>query len=111
MANGNGTQKKLLVSVAASRPAAGAPHPLLQLFLGATDAALACLDLLCVFYPADELIAGQGGDVLPSIERHLIADQRSAQVDRKFVNHSSRNSLTSHRAKIAPAATPLFSRR
>ncbi len=106
----SGTQKKLLLSVAASRPATGAAHPLLELLLGATDSALARLLLLRIFHPTDELVTGQRRDVLPDIERHLITEERSSQVDREFVNHSSRNSLTSHRAKIAPGGSEISRR-
>ncbi len=74
-------------AVLATRPAAGSTHTLFQLFLGAADATLARLLLLGVFDPADELVAGQGSDVLPRRQRRVVVEQRRSQVGRKFVHH------------------------
>src|SRR5689334_8386446 len=51
------------LAVLAARPAAGSAHAFLELFAGATDAALAGRLLLGVLDPADELVARQRRDV------------------------------------------------
>ena len=64
------------VAVLASRPAAGPALALLQLLLGPPNAALSGALLFGILDPADELVAGQGRDVLPGIECRGIGDQR-----------------------------------
>ena len=64
------------LAVLAAWPAAGPTLAFLQLFLGPTNAAFSGRRLLGVLDPADELVAGQGCDVLPGIERRRVGDQR-----------------------------------
>ena len=52
-------------------PAAGTAKALLELLAGPPDTALARGLLLGILDPADELVARQGGDVLPGIERRV----------------------------------------
>ena len=68
------------VAVLAPRPAAGSALAFFQLFLGPANAALSGRFLLGILDPADELVARQGCDVLPSIECRRVGDQRLAQV-------------------------------
>ena len=65
-------------SVRAARPAARTPLTLFQFLLGTTNATRPGHLLLGVFYPADELVACEGGDVLPGIESRGIRHQGGA---------------------------------
>jgi hypothetical protein len=60
------------LTVTASWPAAGPTLALLQFLLGAADPAFARLLLLGIFDPANELIAGQRCDVIPSLKRDRV---------------------------------------
>ena len=60
----------------AAGPAARPPLTFLQLLSGPTDATFPGCILLGILDPADEFVASQGSDVLPSSERCRIADQR-----------------------------------
>src|SRR4051794_38005624 len=84
------------LAMLAPRPAAGPALTFLQLFLRSPNAALPCRLPLGVLDPADELVAGQGRDVLPCTERRLVADQRLPQIRRQLVNHSTGDSLATH---------------
>jgi len=77
------------LAVLAAGPAAGAAHAFFELFLGATDAAVSRGLLLGVFDPADELVAGERGDVLPRRERGRILEQRGAQIAWKRVHYAA----------------------
>ena len=61
-------------AVAAPRPAAGPTLAFLQLLLGSANAAFSSHLLLGIHDPADELVAGQGRDVLPGIECRGVGD-------------------------------------
>src|SRR5687768_16604030 len=60
------------LAVVASRPAAGATLAFLELLLCPANAALPRRLLLGILDPADELVAGQGRDVLPCVERRCV---------------------------------------
>ena len=68
-------------------PAAWPTLAFFQFLLGPTNAPVPRHLLLGVLDPADELVAGQGRDVRPDIERHGIGDQCPSQVRRKLVDH------------------------
>ena len=68
------------VAVLAPGPAAGPALAILQLLLGPANATFSGRLLLGILDPADELVARQGCDVLPSIECGGVGDQRLAQV-------------------------------
>jgi tetratricopeptide (TPR) repeat protein len=87
--------------VCAPGPAAGPSHAILQLFLGPANSALARLLLLGILDPANELVAGQGRDVLPGDECRLVADQRRAQVSRQLVHDPAGDSWTGHDNTVA----------
>src|SRR6187549_2859957 len=88
------------LAVHAPRPAAGSALAFLQLFPRAANAAFSGRLLLGVLDPADELVARQGGDVLPGVERRGAARQRRAQVRRERVHHSTGKSLAAHTARV-----------
>src|SRR3954462_6391480 len=88
-------------AVAASGPAARPTLAFLQLFLGSANAPFSGLLLLCILDPADELIAGQGRDVIPGVERRRIGDQRFAQFFRNFVHDPTGHSLALHKTTLA----------
>jgi len=85
----------------ATGPAAGPALAFLQLLLGPSDASLPGCPLLGVLDPADELVPGQGRDVLPGIERRGVGDQRPAQVGGQFVHHPTRDALAAHGPIVA----------
>ena len=80
------------LAVLAPRPAAGPALAFLQLLLGPPNAALSGGRLLGILDPADELVAGQGRDVLPGIECRGVGDQRLAQVRGQLVHHPTGHS-------------------
>jgi hypothetical protein len=86
--------------VLAARPAARAAHAFLELFAGAADAALAGGLLLGVFDPADELVAGQRGDVKPRGERVVAAAEALAQVGGELVDDATGQLLRLGRSAI-----------
>src|ERR1700724_38502 len=88
------------VAVLAPRPAAGPALAFLQLFLGPPNAALSSPVLLGILDPADELVAGQGRDVLPGIECRAVGDQRVTQVRGQFMHHPTGHPLAAHRAMV-----------
>src|ERR1700738_1496264 len=112
------------LAVLAPRPAAWPSLAFLQFLLGPANAALASHLLLGILDPADELVARQGRDVFPGIERGPVGDQRLAQVGGQLVHHAARHSLAAHAlrgtrsqallvrqvtsplAAVAPAANP-----
>ena len=67
-------------------PAAGSTLTFLQFLPGPANATFSGHLLLGILNPADELVAGQRGDVLPGIESCGIGDQLRAQVSWKFVH-------------------------
>ena len=89
------------LAVLAPRPAAGPALAFLQFLLGPPDAALSGGRLLGILHPADELVAGQGRDVLPGIECRGVGDQRLTQVRGQLMHHPARHSLAAHRATVA----------
>jgi hypothetical protein len=84
------------VAVPASRPAARSTLTFLQLLLGPSNSAFSGHRLLRILDPADELIAGQRSDVLPSIECRGVGDQCLAQVCGKFVHRPTGHSVAAH---------------
>jgi len=82
--------------VLTSRPAAGPALTFLELLLGSANAALSGHLSLGILDPADELVSGQGCDVVPCVERLGVGDQRLAQVRRQFVHHPTGQSLAAH---------------
>lgn len=102
------------LAVLTSRPAAGPALAFLQLLLGPPDAALSGGLLLGILDPADELVAGQGRDVLPGIECRRVGDQCLTQVRGQFMHHPPGHSLAAHwpivvsrgQARSPSAATP-----
>ena len=85
----------------ASWPAAGPTLAFLQLLLGPANAAFSGHLLLGILNPADELVTGQGRDVLPGIECRGIGDQRLTQVPWKPVHHPTGHSRAAHRGTVA----------
>jgi hypothetical protein len=79
-------------------PAAGSTLTVLQLLLGPTNAACSCRRLLGILDPADELVPGQGCDVLPGIEGREVGDQRLPEICGKHVHHPTGHSRGAHRA-------------
>ena len=88
------------VAVLAPWPAAGPALAFLQLLLGPPNPALASRLLLGILNPADELVAGQGRDVPPGIERRGVGDQRLTQVCRQFMHHPTGHFLSAHRPMV-----------
>ena len=74
---------------------------LLQLLTSSNDAAFSSLGLLCVFDPADELIAGERGDVIPSNERRRIGDQHATQVVGQLVHDATGHLFAAHASTLA----------
>jgi hypothetical protein len=91
-----GTLPTGVVAVLAPRPAAGPALAFLQLLLGPPNAALSGPVLLGILDPADELVAGQGRDVLPRIECRSARDQRLAQVRGQLMHHPAGHFLAAH---------------
>jgi len=94
------------LAMPAPRPAAGPTLAFLQLLLGAANAAFSGHLLLGVLDPADELVAGQRRDVLPSIECRGVGHQRLAQVCGKPVHYPARHTLAAHAATVASRCEP-----
>ena len=90
----------LALAVRAPRPAAGPALSFFQLLLGPANPALPGLVLLGILDPADELVAGQGRDVLPGIEGRAVGDQRLAKVRGQLVHDAGGDSLATHRAMV-----------
>jgi hypothetical protein len=89
----------------ATWPTAGTPHTFFQLLLGPANTAFARLFLLGILYPTDELVAGQGCDVLPRIQCGVVSNQRLAEIARELVHHPTRNSLPAHSATVVEERT------
>lgn len=83
-------------AMAAAWPTTRPSHAFLQLFLGSADPALSGLLLLCILHPADELVSGERRDVVPSVERGRIGDQRLAQIVGELVHDTTGDSLAAH---------------
>ncbi len=84
------------LAVLAPWPAAGSTLAFLELLLGPANATFSGGLLLGVLDPADELVAGERGDVLPGIKRRRVGDQRPAQVLWKLVHHPTGHSRAAH---------------
>src|SRR5277367_2109860 len=84
----------------APRPATRSALALFELLLGAANAALSGGLLLGVLDPADELVARQGGDVLPGSECSGVGDQRPAQVCGQPVHYPAGYQLATHGASV-----------
>src|SRR6202042_1402138 len=95
------------LAVAAAWPAARPALTVLQFFSGPADAAFSRLVLLGVLDPADELIPGQGRDVLPRIQRRRAGDQGLAQVRGKLVHHPAWHLLAAHYVTLARSTAGL----
>jgi len=80
----------------ATGPAAGSTLALFEFFIGSSNSTLAGGLLLGVFDPADELVAGEHGDVVPGCERCGVRSQRLAEVGRKWVHDTTRNVGVAH---------------
>lgn len=93
----------LALSVRAARPTARSALSPFELFLSSSDAPLAGRRLLRVFNPADELVASQRRDVVPSLQRRRVTDKRGAQVGRKLMNYATGHRYSGH--------TPILPRR
>jgi len=87
--------------VLAPWPAAGPTLAVLQLLLGPADATCSSRRLLRILDPADELVAGQGCDVIPRIECDGVGDQRVPEVGWKLVHHPTGHSRGAHEATVA----------
>src|SRR5271165_4545635 len=96
------------VAVLAPRPAAGPALAFLQLLQGPPNAALSGPVLLGILDPADELVAGQGRDVLPSVECRAVGDQRLTQVRRQLMHDSTGHSLAAHRLMVMSRGQACF---
>src|ERR1700682_6158591 len=95
-------------AVLTTRPAAGPALAFLQLLPGPPNAALSGRLLLGVLDPADELVAGQGRDVLPGIECRGVGDQRLTQVRRQLMYHPTGHPLAAHRPMVVSRGQALF---
>jgi len=67
-------------AMTAPGPAARAPHAVLELFLSPAYPPLSRRGLLRVLDPADELVASERCDVVPSLESDRVGEERGAQV-------------------------------
>ncbi len=102
--SGNSTTPQLSAGALAVRAPWPATRPtlaFLQLLLRSANAAFSGRLLLGVVDPADELVAGERGDVLPGIERRGVGDQRPAQVSWKLVHYPTGHSRAAHRVTVA----------
>jgi hypothetical protein len=95
------------VAVLAPRPAAGPALAFLKLLLCPPNAALSGGLTLGILDPANELVASQRRDFLPSVECRRVGDQRLAQVSRQFVHHPTGHSLAAHRPMVVSRGTVL----
>jgi hypothetical protein len=93
--------------VLAPRPAAGPALAFFELLLGPANAPLSSHLLLGILDPADELIAGQRGDVPPGSERLGVRYQRRAQVCRQLVHHPTRHPVASHGVRVTRRASKM----
>jgi hypothetical protein len=71
-----------------------------QLLLCPANAAFSRVRVFGVLDPADELVAGQRRDVLPSVECRGITDQCGAQVRGQLMYHPSGNALAAHEVRV-----------
>jgi hypothetical protein len=88
------------VPVLAPRPAAGPALAIFQLLPSPANATLPGRLLLGILDPADELVARQRCDVLPSIERRRVGDQHLAQVCGQLVHYSTGHSRATHTGTV-----------
>ncbi len=94
------------LAVLAPGPAAGTALAFLELLLGAPNAPLSGGFLLGVLDPADELVAGQGSDVLPGIECRCVRDQRLTEVRRQLMYDPTGHALATHRHMVVSRDGP-----
>jgi len=90
-------------AVLAPGPAAGPALAFYQLLLGPADAARSRRPLFRILDPTDELIACQGGDVLPGRERRGARGQRVTQISRELVHHPTGHALAGHEESRSPS--------
>jgi len=105
-----GTSRLLSASalaVLAPWPAAGPTLAFLKFLLGPANATFPGHLLLGILDPADELVAGKWGDVLPGIECRGVGNQRLAHVSWKLVHHPTGHSRATHGATVAVRASSL----
>lgn len=95
------------LAVFAPRPTAGSALAFQEFFLGSANAALPSRPLLRVLDPADELVAGQGRDVVPGIECRGVSEQRLVQICGQLVHHPTGHFLTGHRTTISHEEEPV----
>ena len=88
------------LAVFASGPAARPALPLLEFFLGPANASLSRRRLLRVFYPTDELVAGEGRDVIPRVECGPVPNERGAEVGGELVHHTTGHPRRTHRVTV-----------
>ena len=96
----SGSLLAVTIAVFASGPAAGPALTVFEFFLRAADATFSCRGLFGVEHPADKLITGQRGDVLPRRERGRVGDQRSAQLGRDLVHDCTWYALAEYRITV-----------
>jgi len=89
------------LTMSAPRPAAGPTLAFLEFFLRPANAPSSGRLLLGILDPADELVAGERRDVVPSLKCCLVSDQRRAKVCGKLVYRPTGNPLAAHRVKVA----------
>ena len=90
-----------------SWPAARATLTFLQFLLGSANATVSGDLLLGVLDPADELVAGQGRDVVPGVTCRGVGDERLAQVAGQFVHYATGQSGAPHKVKVVgPGRSP-----
>jgi len=84
------------VAVLAPRPTAGPALAFLQLFLRSPNAPRSGGLLLGILDPADELVSGQGRDVVPGLERRRVGQQRLTEVRGKLMHYPAGKTLAAH---------------
>jgi len=89
-----------VLAVFAAWPATGSTLSFFQLLLSPANAAVSGRCLLGILDPADELVTGQGRDVLPGIECRGVGDQCLAKVSWKLVHHATGHPRAAHGATI-----------
>src|SRR5205814_9917702 len=90
----------------AAKPTTRPPLPLQQLGLQPPDVLASRFGFLRPEYPADPLIAGKGGEVLPRRQHHWGGNQDASQVHRDGMDHSAGDHPGTHRSPIlAPIRT------
>jgi len=81
----------LIGPVDAAYPAARPAHAVLQLRDHPLNVFIACLLLLYSDCPADPLVAGERGDILPQPQRLRVGCKRLSYISRQLMNCAARN--------------------